>query len=279
MKNVKTWLVTGASQGIGLELVKQLLANGDNVIATTRNSKKLTDALSDFSPQLLAIDTDITNESSIANAVMVGNIRFGTIDYLINNAGYGLLGGIEECSASEVQANFDINVFGLLNMTRAVLPIMREAGSGTIINISSVFGLIAGAGWGIYCATKFAVEAISEALEQEIKPFGIKVIIIEPGYIRTAFLDSGSVITPANIVAEYTDIAEIRRKHKEDLPGTQAGDPVKVASVIIKTALLNAPPLRLLLGSDAVQYATYKADMLLTGIENNKKVSVSINYA
>jgi NAD(P)-dependent dehydrogenase (short-subunit alcohol dehydrogenase family) len=278
MKTSKTWFITGASQGIGLELVKQLLQNENNVIAVTRNSEKLKKALNIDSAHLLALDMDITNEESVNKAVNEGVKHFGKIDFLINNAGYGLLGGIEESSASEVQTNFDINVFGLLNVTRAVLPFMRKEKSGTIINLSSVFGLIAGAGWGIYCATKFAVEALSESLEQEVKPFGLKVILIEPGYIRTGFLSAESVISPKNTLDVYTDITEIRRKHQHDIPGNQIGDPIKVASTIIKTALLAEPPLRLLLGSDAFQYANYKVEMLSSGIEQNKEITLSTDY-
>lgn len=177
-----------------------------------------------------------------------------------------------------MQANFDINVFGLLSITRAVLPFMRQQQSGHIFNLSSVFGLIAGAGWGIYCATKFAVEGLSEALAQEVTPFDIKVTIIEPGYFRTNFLNSGSVITPANPVHAYTDITEIKRKHALNIPGTQAGDPAKAADVIVATARLSQPPLRLLLGSDAVQFANYKIDMLQAGIANNLTVSFSTDY-
>lgn len=278
METSKTWFVTGASQGLGLELVKQLLAKEYNVIAVTRNSGKLKKALHIDSSKLLALDMDITNEESVAKAINEGINHFGKIDFLVNNAGYGLLGGIEEASASEVQTNFDINVFGLLNVTRTILPFMRKEKSGTIINISSVFGLIAGAGWGIYCATKFAVEGLSEALEQEVKQFGIKVIIIEPGYIRTGFLSSESVISPINTIDAYTDIIEIKRKHQFDIPGTQIGNPVKIVSTIIKTALLPEPPLRLLLGSDAFQYASYKVEMLSSGIALNKDVSFATDY-
>jgi len=279
MKSSKTWFITGASQGIGLELAKQAIEKGHNVIATTRNIARLKTALQTSNGELLAVDMDITNETSVAMAVRNGIDQFGKIDYLVNNAGYGLLGGIEESSRGEVQANFDINVFGLLNVIRAALPHMRENSSGHIINLSSVFGLIAGAGWGIYCATKFAVEGLSEALEQEVSPFGIKVTIIEPGYFRTNFLESGSLITPVNAIEAYGEIAEIKRKHQSEIPGTQPGDPAKAAAVILETVALENPPLRLLLGSDAVNYALYKTDLLKAGIESNKNISISTDYA
>jgi len=165
-----------------------------------------------------------------------------------------------------------------LNITRSVLPHMRAANHGHIINMSSVFGLISGAGWGIYCGTKFAVEGISEALAQEVSPFGIKVTVIEPGYVRTNFLNSGSITHPQNPIAEYSALAEERRKHSEDIPGNQIGDPEKVAAVIIEMSHLDEPPLRLLLGSDALQYANYKIQMLQTGIDTNKNITLSTDF-
>jgi len=194
MNNTKTWFVTGTSQGIGLELVKKVLAAGDNVVAASRSSISSILDLEADSGRFLPIQMDLKNEESIVKGVLKAIEKFGRIDVLVNNAGYGLLGGIEESSKEEVQDNFDVNVFGLLSVTRAVLPFMRKANSGHIFNISSVFGLIAGAGWGIYCATKFAVEGLSEALAQEVQPFGIQVTIIEPGYFRTNFLNAGSVM-------------------------------------------------------------------------------------
>jgi NAD(P)-dependent dehydrogenase (short-subunit alcohol dehydrogenase family) len=278
MSNKKTWFITGTSQGIGLELVKKVLAAGDNVVAATRNIAMLSQQVPADAGSFLPVQMDLTDEGSIAAAVDAAIGKFGGIDCLVNNAGYGLLGGIEESSQQEVQANFDINVFGLLSVTRAVLPFMRKAGSGHIFNISSVFGLIAGAGWGIYCATKFAVEGLSEALAQEVQPFGIKVTIIEPGYFRTNFLNAGSVITPAQPIQDYTEIAEIKRKHADEIPGSQPGDPGKAAEVMIDLSRSDAPPLRLLLGSDAVRYANYKVEMLQAGIKDNEAVSVSTDY-
>lgn len=274
----KTWFITGASQGIGLILVKQLLAQGYNVAATARNAQALQSAVGISSPSFLPLQVNLVDEDSVSVAVNSAIANFGTIDVLVNNAGYGLIGGVEESSNQEVQASFDVNVFGLLNVTRAVLPHMRAAQSGHIFNLSSVFGLIAGAGWGIYCGTKFAVEGISEALAQEVQPFGIKVTIIEPGYVRTNFLNSGSVATPENPIAAYTALAEERRKHREDVPGTQIGDPEKVAGVIINAAQLSEAPLRLLLGSDSYQYANYKIQMLKDGIEAHKEITFSTDF-
>jgi NAD(P)-dependent dehydrogenase (short-subunit alcohol dehydrogenase family) len=274
----KTWFVTGTSQGLGLVLVQKLLSQGYNVVATARNLDRLKTAVNVTSEQFLPLQMDLINEESIAKAVGQAIEKFKTIDVLVNNAGYGLIGGIEESSKQEVQANFDVNVFGLLNVTRAVLPHMRDVKSGHILNISSVFGLIAGAGWGVYCGTKFAVEGLSEALAQEVKPFGINVTIIEPGYFRTNFLNAGSIVTTANAIADYAEIAETKRMHAQDIPGNQPGDPQKAAEVMISTAELPEPPLRLLLGSDAYQYANYKIKALTEGIEVNKEITLSTDF-
>jgi NAD(P)-dependent dehydrogenase (short-subunit alcohol dehydrogenase family) len=279
MKNEsKTWFITGTSQGIGLVLVKQLLAQGFNVVATARNVESLKKVVGNSSDQFLPLQVNLISEESVKQAVNSAIEQFGSIEYLVNNAGYGLIGGIEESSDVEVRANFDVNVFGLLNVTRAILPHMRAAQFGHIINLSSVFGLIAGAGWGIYCATKFAVEGLSEALAEEVKPFGINVTIIEPGYVRTNFLNSSSLIASKNPIEEYTAIREGVKAHQNDIPGNQPGDPEKVAELIIKVTQKAEPPLRLLTGSDAYGFATYKIDSLKNEIEANKELTFSTDY-
>lgn len=279
MKNdKKTWFITGTSQGIGLVLVKQLLDQGFNVVATARNVDSVKRAVGISSDQFLPLQVNLISEESVKEAVNSAIEKFGSIEYLVNNAGYGLIGGIEESSDLEVRANFDVNVFGLLNVTRAVLPYMRAEKFGHIINLSSVFGLIAGAGWGIYCGTKFAVEGISEALAQEVKPFGINVTIIEPGYVRTNFLNTSSLITAVNPIEEYTSIREGVRAHQDDIPGKQPGDPDKVAELIIKVTQNPEPPLRLLTGSDAYGFANYKIDSMKNEIEINKELTFSTDF-
>ncbi len=274
----KTWFVTGCSKGIGLELVKQLLSEGYNVAATSRNAETLTEAVGTSSPHFLPLQMDLANEESVGKAVESAMAHFKSIDVLVNNAGYGLIGGIEEASHKEVQKIYDVNVFGLLNVTRAVLPHMRAAQSGHIFNMSTVFGLIAGAGWGAYCGTKFAVEGISEALAQEVEPFGIQVTVIEPGYVRTDFLNSGSIAYPQNPIPAYAAVAEEKRKHQQDVPGTQIGDPERIAGVIINLAQESKAPLRILLGSDALRFANYKVQMLQEGIEANKETTLSTDF-
>ncbi len=278
METKKTWLITGTSQGIGLEMVKMALANGDNVAATARNVQGLKKAVGISSANFLPLEVDLLDEESVLAAVKFTQETFGSIDVLVNNAGYGLMAGIEEASKKEVQANFDINVFGVLSMIRAVLPDMRKLRKGHIINISSVFGLLAGKGWGIYCATKFAMEGFSEALAEEVQPFGLKVTIIEPGYFRTNFLTSGSIILPANELSAYTEIAEIKRMHAQEIVGNQPGDPEKAAQVIYKVSSMENPPLRLLLGSDAIKYADYKAQQLKLQLAAHLQLSVSTDF-
>lgn len=279
MKNQeKTWFITGTSQGIGLILVKQLLEKGYNVAATARNIETLKNAVGTSSSQFLPLEVNLIDEKSVKQAVETTITQFGSIEYLVNNAGYGLIGGIEESSDAEVRANFDVNVFGLLNVTRAVLPSMRKAEFGHIINLSSVFGLVAGAGWGIYCGTKFAVEGISEALAQEVKPFGINVTIIEPGYVRTNFLNSTSLITATNPIDSYTSIRDGVNAHQNDIPGKQLGDPDKVADLILQVTQNPEPPLRLLTGSDAYGFANYKIDSLKNEIEANKELTFSTDF-
>ncbi len=278
METKKTWLITGTSQGIGLEMVKMALANGDNVAATARKVQALKNAVGISSANFLPLEVDLLDEESVLAAVKFTQETFGSIDMLVNNAGYGLMAGIEEASKKEVQANFDINVFGTLSMIRAVLPNMRKLRKGHIINISSVFGLLAGKGWGIYCATKFAMEGFSEALAEEVQPFGLKVTIIEPGYFRTNFLSSGSLILAAKQLNEYTEISEIKRLHAQEIVGNQPGDPEKAAQVIYKISSMENPPLRLLLGSDAIKYADYKAQQLKLQLAAHLQLSVSTDF-
>ncbi|HEY9645697.1 MAG TPA: SDR family NAD(P)-dependent oxidoreductase, partial [Chroococcidiopsis sp.] len=197
----KTWLITGASRGFGAEITKAALAAGDTVIATARNQTAL-QWLGD-SKQLLTVSMDVTQETQVQAAVAAGLDKFGQIDVLVNIAGFGLLGAIEESSVEEVENLYRTNVFGVLNVIRAVLPSMRQHRSGHIINLSSIGGYRASAGWGIYSSTKFAVEGITEALHHELAPLGIHATVVEPGYFRTDFLDNTSLRKTATQIADY----------------------------------------------------------------------------
>jgi len=188
----KVWLITGASRGLGAEMAKAALAAGDLVVATGRDPARVTAQLG-ASEGLLPLALDVTSDASIRSAVDAALARFGRIDVLVNNAGFGVVGAVEETAAEDVRRVYETNVFGLLAVTRAVLPSMRARRAGHVINLSSVGGYRSGPGFGVYCSTKFAVEGLSEALHGELAPLGIAVTVVEPGYFRTEFLEPGSV--------------------------------------------------------------------------------------
>jgi len=247
---MKTWFITGASRGFGLLIAKVALARGDNVIATARQPQSIITAL-DNHPSVLALPLDVTDEAAAFSAVDQAIARFGRIDVLVNNAGYGLLGAVEEATADEVRRIYETNVFGLLNVTRAVLPAMRDQGSGHVINISSIGGYQAYQGWGVYGSTKFAVEGITEALAQELQPLGIQATVVEPGFFRTDFLDASSLSTSAEI-PDYAGTVGAMRRFAADANHQQPGDPMKLACAVLMLADAPQPPLRLALGSDTV---------------------------
>ncbi|OMQ30466.1 oxidoreductase [Pseudomonas putida] len=248
---MRTWFITGASRGFGTLIAERALRAGDAVIATARKPEEITARLGDH-PNLLAVRLDVTREAEAHQAVAEGIKRFGRIDVLINNAGFGVLGAVEETSASETERLFATNVFGVLNVTRAVLPHMRRQRCGHVINISSIGGYQAYMGWGVYGSTKFAVEGITEALHQELAPLGIHATVVEPGFFRTDFLDEQSLVKTALELSDYDDTVGAMRKHAEAANHAQPGDPVKFAEAML--ALVNAPkpPQRLALGSDTM---------------------------
>ncbi len=248
---MKTWFITGASRGFGSRIAQLALARGDNVVATARNAATVTEKLGD-SANLLAVPLDVTNEMQAREAAARAIEKFGRIDVLLNNAGFGLVGAVEEASAEEVERLYRTNVFGLLGVTRAVLPYMRAQRSGRILNISSIGGYRSSAGFGVYCSTKFAVEGLSEALHHELAPLGIHVTVVEPGYFRTDFLDSSSLSISPIEIGDYSDTAGAVRHHASDLNHSQPGDPEKLAHVLVEFADTANPPVRLPLGSDTV---------------------------
>jgi NAD(P)-dependent dehydrogenase (short-subunit alcohol dehydrogenase family) len=274
----KVWFLTGASRGFGLEIARKILAQGDRVVATARRAEQILTQLPDAGDALLAIDLDVTNADQAAQAVQSAVDAFGRIDVLVNNAGRGLLGAVEEASDASVRAVYEVNVFGTLTMQRAVLPIMRRQHSGHIINISSVGGLLGSPGWGIYCSTKFAMEGFSEALAQEVRPLGIWVTIVEPGYFRTDFLDASSLGTEETIIADYESTAGAVRAHAVDVNHTQPGDPVKAAAAIVDIASAAEPPVHLLLGTDCVALVEAKIEDLEADIEAWRPLSTSTDH-
>jgi NAD(P)-dependent dehydrogenase (short-subunit alcohol dehydrogenase family) len=248
---MKTWFITGASRGFGARIAQLALAQGDNVVATARNPQTVVERLGEH-PRLLALPLDVTDEAQAVAAAARAVERFGRIDVLLNNAGYGLLGAVEEATGAEVEALYRTNVFGLLAVTRAVLPQMRAQRSGRILNISSIGGYRAGAGFGVYCSTKFAVEGLSEALHAELAPLGIHVTVVEPGYFRTDFLDSTSLSISSRSIADYNATSGTVRNVASGLNHQQPGDPERLARVLVALAEEPDPPVRLPLGSDTV---------------------------
>jgi NAD(P)-dependent dehydrogenase (short-subunit alcohol dehydrogenase family) len=247
----KVWLITGASRGFGQLIARDALERGDAVIATARRANTVTEALGEAS-NLLPARLDVASESEAEQAVAAEIDRFGRIDVLVNNAGYGLLGGVEEASAQEVQAVFQTNVFGLLNVTRAVPPFMRRQGRGHVINMSSIGGYASFPGWGVYCATKFAVEALTESLATELAPLGIYATVVEPGFFRTDFLDARSLVATKQRIDDYDATVGHMRRFAEQASHKQPGDPAKLAKALLRLADSDRPPVRLPLGSDTV---------------------------
>jgi NAD(P)-dependent dehydrogenase (short-subunit alcohol dehydrogenase family) len=270
----KIWMITGASRGLGAEIAKTALAAGDKLIATARDAQALAHL---GSPEnLIAISMDVTDEAQ--SGVSEGVRRFGKIDVLVNNAGFGLLGAVEETTAQEVERIYRTNVFGLLNVTRAVLPIMRRQRSGRIINFSSLGGYRASPGWGVYCSTKFAVEGLTEALYDELAPLGIHATVVEPGFFRTDFMDNRSLGKMEQQISDYADTVGKTRLFAVERNHQQPGDPAKLARAILQLANAAEPPLRLPLGEDALQRIKDKNAFVERETANWRALTESTSY-
>lgn len=273
----RVWLITGASRGIGAKIAAAALANGDAVVATARDASSVTQRFG-TQPALLAVSLDVTHEAQGVAVAKAAVDHFGRIDVLVNNAGFGLLGAVEEASADEVRRVYETNVFGLLNITRAVLPYMRAARSGHVINLSSVGGYKSGPGFGVYCSTKFAVEGLSEALHAELEPVGVKVTVVEPGYFRTEFLEGNSLVESPSTIADYDSTAGEVRKIAKAVTLNQPGDPDKLAQAMITLVEAQKVPLRLPLGSDCVAAIEAKNAFVTEELQTWREVSVSTDY-
>ena len=248
----KVWFITGASTGFGRLLAEQLLADGANVVATARKPEQLTDLTTKYAANVQILPLDVTSQSQIDAAAKDAIARFGHIDVLVNNAGYGVNGAVEEVSEDEYMPMFNTNVFGLIAVTKAFLPQFRARRSGNIVNLSSIGGLIGGPGWGYYNATKFAVEGLSMALAGEMEPLGVHVTVVEPGPFRTDFLGRSGV-EAKEVIPDYTQSAGVARQYLNTQSGKQPGDPQRAVEAIIAAVSAPKPPKHLLLGKIALK--------------------------
>ena len=271
------WLITGCSTGFGRELAKLVLARGWRAVVTARDPSSVADIAEGYEDRALVLPLDVTRRDQIDEVVEAAKRRFGRIDALVNNAGYGYLAAIEEGEDEAVRAMFETNVFGLIHMTKAVLPAMRERRSGLIVNVSSIGGITSQAATGYYHGTKYAVEGISESLALEVKPLGIDVLIVEPGPFRTNWAGP-SIKQSATHIDAYAATGGERRKQVGARSGKQPGDPVRAAQAIIGAALSDRPPLRLLLGKVALESARKKLDFMRNDFDTWESTTVGADF-
>lgn len=274
---MRVWFITGASRGFGALISQEALAAGDAVVATARDPKTVTAALGEH-PNLLPVALDVTDEEQAKLAVRQAIARFGQIDILVNNAGFGLLGAVEEATAQEIEHVYATNVFGLLKVTRAVLPEMRKRRSGHVINMSSVGGYVAFQGWGVYGSTKFAVEGLSEAMAQELAPLGIKVTVVEPGFFRTDFLDAKSLTVSTGIIGDYHETVGAMRTFAAGANHAQPGDPARLAKAMIALADAPNPPLRMHFGTDTLARVEAKNAFVAKEMADWRELAASTNF-
>ena len=278
MKENRVWLITGAGSGIGLEIAKAALAAGTKVVATGRDTIKVTKAIDDATGNLLVVKMDVTNPKEIATGVNSAIEKFGTIDVLVNNAGNFYAGFFEELSQAQVERQIATNLFGPMNVTRAVLPVMRKSKSGHIISISSTAALVGYELCSAYAASKFALEGWMDSLQMEVAPFGIHTTIVEPGFFRTNLLEPSSTIWSELQVEDYAARIAVLRPYWESMSGKQGGDPAKLAAALLSIAGENEPPKRWMAGADSIAEAERKANELLEQSDAYRDLSSSLAY-
>ena len=271
----KTWFVTGASRGLGAEIVRAAMRGGDQVIAAARHPTAITDNLAPNADRLLPVELDVTDAAAARAAVDAAVSRFGAIDVLVNNAGYGHYGFFEESTIDDAKGQMATNLFGVLYVTWAVLPCMRAARKGRIFNLSSLGGLIGAQFGSLYCATKFAVEGFSESLAKEVAQFGIHVTIVEPGPFRTDFLTPRSIRFGQERIADYDERRAALLAGVEERNGRQPGDPAKLAEAIVSLAETDTPPLRFIAGAVAVSTVETKLASMRAELDRWRQLSLS----
>ncbi|MNW32124.1 3-oxoacyl-[acyl-carrier-protein] reductase FabG [compost metagenome] len=274
----KVWFITGCSTGFGRYIAKQAIASGYKVVVTARNVEQVKDITAGNEESTLALPLDVTKQDQIESAVAATIEKFGHIDVLVNNAGIGYFSSVEESVEEETRKMFEINFWGLMHMTNAVLPQMRAQKSGHIINFSSIGGLTSFPTLGYYHATKYAVEGVSESLSQELAPFNIHVTLIEPSSFRTDWGGRSSVKTDTTIPELKESIVGQMLQSVDQMAGQEAGDPAKAAAAVIQIVETSTPPLRLLLGQMAYQAATHKFTNLLASIEEWKETTINADF-
>ena len=274
----KIWLITGCSTGFGRALAEAVLEQGDHLIATARQPSQLEDLVAQYPKVARAIALDVTDANAIKTAIKAAQSAFGRIDVLVNNAGYGLIGALEEVSDEQIRQNFETNLFGAIALIRAVLPLMRSQKSGHIMNMSAIAGFANEVGFSIYGGAKFALEGVSEALYEEVKPLGIKVTIVEPGPFRTDFIGRSLHQAPTQIPAYAGTVGKFRQ-FLDKIEGSQPGDPVKAAHAMIQVANSSQPPLRLVLGQYAYTKFRHKIASLTQELDTWEAIAANTDFA
>ncbi|MFT0858682.1 oxidoreductase [Ancylobacter sp. G4_0304] len=274
---MKTWLITGGSSGLGRQLAEAVAARGDRLVATARFIETLQPLCERYPETVRGISLDVTRPGDAARAVALAESAFGGLDVLVNNAGFGFIGAIEEGEPAEYRPMFEVNLFGLIETTRAALPALRKRAGARIVNLSSGAGIAGSAGFGFYNASKFAVEGLSEALADELRPLGVSVIIVEPGPFRTEFL-GGSMATAAQEIPAYAETVPARRHYRQTNNGRQAGDPAKAVAVMLRAVDAQHPPLHLPLGPRAHAIAERKLDAFRADMSAWRDISIATDF-
>lgn len=274
-QNEKVWFVTGASKGLGADLVQRLLAEGYKVAATSRKKQSMIDLIGEHE-NFLPLTMDVTSNEDVKKAIDQVVDKFGSIDVVVNNAGYSQIGAIEELTDAEVKNNFNVNVFGPLNVIRNAAPYLRKQRAGHIFNIASIGGFVGDfAAFGIYCSTKFAMAGYTEALAVEMQPFGVHTTLVYPGYFRTTFLDKDSVMVPASPIEAYANAREVEAQHLKEINGNQPNDPKKAAEVFIELSKQETPPVHFFMGIDAAAMVNSKISTIELALASNLKLTES----